>query len=356
MPRPLWRRLLGLGDPARADEALRQLLAARFPDPPSRDELAALLETYGLSGPAVRTLCVTRYAEAVSRAARDAQVEARELDYLRALRGVLTISEQESREAFARAAAGPVKRAIDAALADDLLSAAEKERLPALAGALQLPEETLLAWTREAALGILNRRAEALVADRRLSPDEERELHELARSLGGEMRNDAATQAVLDRYRLLWEVENGILPTIAVPITLHRGERCHAQVRVTWHEPRTRTTGVSYAGVGGSFRIAKGVRFRVGHVVPVRHTVDQLTPIDEGTLYVTDRRLILRGARGNKTVRLSAVLGVEVYGNGVEVQKAQGRPPFLEMAADDVEYAGAVIAGALAGSGGGALP
>lgn len=67
-------------------------------------------------------------------------------------------------------------------------------------------------------------------------------------------------------------------------------------------------------------------------------------------------RRVLRGGRGNKTVRLSAVLGVEVYGNGVEVQKAQGRPPFLEMAADDVEYAGAVIAGALAGSGGAALP
>jgi hypothetical protein len=118
---------------------------------------------------------------------------------------------------------------------------------------------------------------------------------------------------------------------------------------VTWLEPRTVTRSVSYAGVSSSIRIARGVRFRLGNVVPVRHTVDRLTRIDAGPLYVTNTRLILRGASRNITVRLSSLLGFEVYANGVELQKASGRPPFVEVEGAELELLAAALSGALAG-------
>lgn len=353
MPRPLWRRLLGVGDPAGATTALGRLYATRTTTAPTTDAVTGVLQQYGLSGPAAREACRAAFAAAVTAAVRDGHLDDGELAALRAWRGALTLSERDMREAFEAAAAAPLQRAIAAALVDEALTEEEKARLKALAANQQVSDALLAQWVREPAQAILQRRAEAVVSDRRLSPDEEAELEALAKSLNGVIQTDATTRALLDRYRLLWQVDNGILPTIAVPIALQRGERCHAEFAATWLEPRTHTTSVSYAGFSSSVRIVPGVRFRVGNVTPVRHTVDRLTRIDAGTLYVTSTRLILRGASRNITIRLSSVLSVEVYGNGVEIQKSRGRPPFVELTPGDVEYAGAVMAAVLANQGGG---
>jgi hypothetical protein len=65
-------------------------------------------------------------------------------------------------------------------------------------------------------------------------------------------------------------------------------------------------------------------------------------------LYLTNKRLILRGSTRNITVRLSSVLSFDAYGNGIEVQKASGRPPFLEIDPAELEIAGAVFSAILA--------
>jgi hypothetical protein len=64
----------------------------------------------------------------------------------------------------------------------------------------------------------------------------------------------------------------------------------------------------------------RGVRSRIGNVTPVR----------------------------NITVRLASVLSFEVYANGVEVQKASGRPPFIELDPADIEVTSAVFGAVLA--------
>jgi hypothetical protein len=47
-------------------------------------------------------------------------------------------------------------------------------------------------------------------------------------------------------------------------------------------------------------------------------------------------------------VRLSSVLGFELYGNGVEIQKASGRPPFLEVDGTELELLAGALSGVLA--------
>jgi hypothetical protein len=349
MPRALWRRVLGVADPAGAELALTALVAARRPDAPTPAEVGELFVQYGLSGPRVRALCTAAFARAVATAVEDTHLDATELSTLRALEGALGLSDTETRAVFEAAAETPLKRHINQAYRDDALSAEEKAALTRLAEHLLVPVATLTRWAQESAQQILQRRADEVVADRRLSPEEEADLHALAARVGAVLTLDDATQAVLDRYRLLWQFENGLLPAMPVPITLQRGERCHYTTAVTWLEPRTVTRSVSYAGVSSSIRIARGVRFRLGNVVPVRHTVDRLTRIDAGPLYVTNTRLILRGASRNITVRLSSLLGFEVYANGVELQKASGRPPFVEVEGAELELLAAALSGALAG-------
>jgi hypothetical protein len=348
MARSLWRRVLGLSDLTGAETALTALIAERRPLAPDRNELVALVEAYGLSGTAARTICTQAFARAVEAAIADAHITNEERHYLAALKQALSVSDTESHALFEAAAQPTMARAIQSALSDHLLTEEEKTELRALAANLHVSTATLTRLTQEPAQRILQQRADELLADKRLSPTEERELQELARSVGGALTIDAGTQRLLNRYRLLWQLDNGILPTIAAPIALQRGEVCHHELEVQWYEPRRVTTSVSYAGLDTSIRIARGVRFRIGNVTPVRHTTDRLTLLDTGTLYLTNKRLILRGASRNITVRLSSVLSFDAYGNGIEVQKASGRPPFLEMEPGELEVAGAVFSAILA--------
>lgn len=348
MARPLWRRVLGLSDVTGAETALHALLVESRPSTPDQQQLSALVEAYGLSGTTTRTVCTQAFARAVRAAVSDAHMTDDERHYLSALKQALSVSDTESLPLFETAAQAPLALAIDAALADHVLTETEKTQLGALATNLQVTTATLTRLTQEHAQGILQRRADKLLADERLSPDDEHELRELARSIGGALTVDAGTQRLLDRYRLLWQLDNGMLPTIAAPIALQRGEVCHHALAVQWYETKRVTTSVSYAGLNASFRIVRGVRFRIGNVVPVRHTTDRLTLLDTGTLYLTSKRLIFLGATRNSTIRLSSVLSFDAFTNGIEVQKASGRPPFLEIEPADLEIAGAMFSAVLA--------
>ena len=348
MSRSLWRRVLGLSDVAGAKHAMAALLVECRPLAPERSRVSAIVEAYGLSGRGTRTVCMHAFACAVEAAVADANIEQGEYDYLEATKSALSISDTESQTVFDASSETTLRGVIDGALTDHVLSAEEKTRLRTLAANLRVSTATLTRLTQEPAQRILQHRADEILADQRLSPDDERELRELARSVGGALTLDAGTEQTLGRYRLLWQLDNGILPTINAPIALQRGEVCHHAVAVQWLEPRRVTTSVSYAGVDASIRIVRGVRFRIGNVTPVRHTTDRLTRIDAGTLYITSKRLILRGATRNITVRLASVLSFEVYANGVEVQKASGRPPFIELDPADIEVTSAVFGAVLA--------
>lgn len=54
----------------------------------------------------------------------------------------------------------------------------------------------------------------------------------------------------------------------------------------------------------------------------------------DGTLFLTNQRLIFMGRRKNKNIRLNRILDFEIYSNGVQIEKDAGVSPFLETSAD----------------------
>lgn len=130
------------------------------------------------------------------------------------------------------------------------------------------------------------------MSDDRFSDAEKTALLELEGHLGIQADIGKYTWERLERMALLWRIENGQLPVYDVPLTLQRGEQCHFVSRASWHELRTRTVRVDYAGPTASIRICKGVRYRVGSITPRRITKEELTHIDDGTVYITSKRII----------------------------------------------------------------
>lgn len=73
----------------------------------------------------------------------------------------------------------------------------------------------------------------------------------------------------------------------------------------------------------------KGVYWRVGNVAINRVSEDVMTHVDSGRAYLTNKRVVFMGTKGNKSIRLAKILDYEVYTNGVTIQKDAGKNPFL---------------------------
>lgn len=215
------------------------------------------------------------------------------------------------------------------AMADGRLSADERAFLDGLQSQLMLNHDLAQQIFSAEAHARMDRQFKGAIADQRLSPAEDQEIAAIARSLGIVMETDARTQRDLQRMRLLWQIENGNVPTIEPDINLYKKEKCYFTVAAEWLEHRKRTRSIRYSGPAVSLRIMKGVYWRAGSAKVQRVTEEVLEPVDSGRLYITDRRLIFRGQRKNTTIRHNRILAFTPYQDGVLIEKNSGRNPIF---------------------------
>lgn len=119
------------------------------------------------------------------------------------------------------------------------------------------------------------------------------------------------------------------MPTFEVSVQLQKNETCYFIAEVAWKEMRKSTTSRRYEGVGINIKIAKGVYYRVGNIKTVPNTSTELTTLDTGILYFTDKRLIFAGNKGNKVMPLNKIFDLTLYSDAITVQKDTGKPATL---------------------------
>ncbi|MBS3933699.1 MAG: hypothetical protein KGZ35_05025 [Truepera sp.] len=171
----------------------------------------------------------------------------------------------------------------------------------------------------------------ATKADRVVTAEEEAELVKLQQLLMIPESEIAKSKQELARLRLLTEIQNGNPPTIAVPnVILQKGELAY------WSEPASileeRVVKRRYEGgsQGFSFRIAKGLSYRVGghrgHIV----TDTAVVPVSFGELIVTNKRVIFRGDAKSFNIRLDKLLELNLYSDGVRLTDDKGKPRMVK--------------------------
>ena len=346
-PRSWWQRAFRRSLPLQAGSAIEHLLAERGEGEIWPAEISRILEGYGVAGAEARRVLVTLWREALEAFLHDDALSADEIAYLAHLRRALGISEDEAIAAEQKLVHPRYSRAIQHVLADGQLEPRERESLERLGDTLQLSPTIRRELYREPAGSLLSRVIEGNLSDGRLSPEEDRAFHALAEQLGVRPEIDRASRAALERAALLWRLENEPLPALDVPISLQRGEQCHFFSSARWLEYRKQTRTVGYASHGVSFRIARGVYYRVGATRPQRITSEDLTEIDGGMLYITNKRVLFDGTRKNSTLRLSSLIGFEPYSDGLVLEKGTGRSPHLILSSD-AEIAAVILARVLA--------
>ena len=76
-------------------------------------------------------------------------------------------------------------------------------------------------------------------------------------------------------------------------------------------------------GYGGpSFRVTKGVYFRVGAVGAQSEFNEELRDIDQGVLTLTNKRIVFSGAKRAVNIDLRKIVSVEPYSNGIALRRS----------------------------------
>jgi hypothetical protein len=269
--------------------------------------------------------------------------EAADLEHLR---GILKLSESETEQMHLEEVTPIYQRRANDALACGRLSDEDKTKLDALEKDLRLSQEVATRLYTECAKSTIQQFLNTILDDHRITPDEESELNARAKSYGLRLDFDTGLQSMMDRYKLLWQIEQGEVPEVAANINLQRSERCYFTCTADWFEARRVTTRINYSGPTFRLKIAKGLYWRAGSLGLNRVSHDVMTKIDSGQLYVTSKRLLFVGSRKNAVVQLTRILNVNPYKNGIEVVKDSGKTPFLQTQGD-IEILLATIARAV---------
>jgi hypothetical protein len=193
---------------------------------------------------------------------------------------------------------------------------------------------------RAAALVGFGQIVERALNDRELSPEEETILLEYQREVGLTAADVASYLPRLVRAKGLYQIGTGVLPIVAPPVVLHKGERCHLAISAVLFEERIKTVRVGQSR-GTSFRVCRGVTIRSGaskgYSVPVSEVIEK----ERGTICVTNKRFLFVGGR-TMAVPLASVVSVDAFLDGISVHhEKRTKEQFFTV--QDGEWAAAVL-------------
>lgn len=170
-------------------------------------------------------------------------------------------------------------------------------------------------------------------SDRRITDAEQGSALHIGRRLG---LSDAALEDVknhLGYYGLLHKVET--CPFDELPaaqdsgIMLKRGEIDYFDVASTLLEERVVSRQYVGSSRGVSFRLMKGVSYRVGQ--SRGHLVSQtgIVPISDGRFVITNQRLVFTGDRKSVNAPLDKLLDVDFYKDGMLFSLTNRQKPVM---------------------------
>jgi hypothetical protein len=247
-------------------------------------------------------------------------------------------------DAFTRAkGSGELQRAFGAAIKDMVLTPTEIAELRAIVTSHKLTADEV----QTIGEGVLREAITLSKADGQFSDAELKTLQDIATLTQVPQQTLAGMVAQLGVQRKMYELSQGRIAPIPNPgIQLRAGENPYWSTPVRLYEERVVRRETVGRSSGMTFRIMRGVSYRVGgsrgHSVPVTASVE----VARGNLTITDQRLVFMGDRQTVIVALDDVVGVDPYTNAITVHAEKRKQPvqFFYQNTEEAEFVAQVIA------------
>jgi hypothetical protein len=339
-PPGLIARLLGRKPKENAFVEIKNLITHT----PIRDldpqQVEQVLASYGIDDDEAEPQLRNLYQMVMRNVVRDGEVSDEEIEELSHLRHVFGLSDADVRDIEEAIIEDAYRTQTRMAVGDSHLTDEEKRRLQVLASRLRISEDLAKSIREEEVAKVFERVFNATIVDRRLSVEEEKLLKDLAANLGVKMELDGATLKQLDRFRLLWRIEQGEMPTLESKLPLEPEENVH------FAAPAKRYTSKTTSGAGASgrkrVRLGRAVYWQLDKPALEADGGEQWEEVGSGTLSVTNHRLIFSDDGEPFSLPTKGMIRFTVYKDGIQVEMDDGTDHLLTIDGD-AEIAGTIL-------------
>jgi len=295
------------------------------------DQIVEIAEKYNVNLPDKNHLLrLGLFEDYLKHCLADKKIEDQEIKELEHLKNLLFLSDDDLSNVICRETEKIYAKSVKKLVKDGEIDNTERENLEKLKSDLLIPDDMANEIFQENAKDIYQKFIDGAIEDYSLSPDEEAHLDRIGKNLGIDSQYSDNKKQTLEKYKIYWQIENAELPVLTTDINLQKSELLHFKAESNWLEQRRITKRINYGGPTARIKIMKGVYYRAGSIGVQRVSEDVWQTVDSGTIYLTSKRLIFMGYKGNKTIPVSKILDLKPYNNGVEIQKDSGKSPFLE--------------------------
>ncbi len=218
------------------------------------------------------------------------------------------------------------------AVKDGRLTKEEIDGLDASREAMALTEDDI----KELRLGIFSAAFAAAKNDEKITEEEEKELSKIQKYLGVADSEIPNTKKELARFRLLGEIQKGNIPKVEVKnVILQKSEKAYWLEAGTLTEERAIRSNYGGGSSGLSFRIAKGVSYRIGSHKGSITSEKKFVPVSEGEFIITNQRLIFKGNMKSFAVKIDKILDTHLFTNGFQFTEVNKIKPKLIFFAEE---------------------
>ncbi len=256
------------------------------------------------------------------------------------LKLILNLTNSDTDRLFDDIAFDSYKIVFKEIISNGKIDNSEQETLEKLKITFHLPKDSADKFESVAKLSFVTSYLSKAIADKRLSPNELNEFESISKNLGVQVEMNENKKAELEKYKMYWLVENGDIPVLkAEDVSLQKGEKCFFYTKCDFYEVRNVTKSINYSGYVHTIKVGRGCYYRSGTTYPERIKSKELMLLDAGALYLTNKRLIYVGSNKNISIRLTNILTLTPFSDGVEISKESGRNPIFKFNADSELFA-----------------
>ena len=262
---------------------------------------------------------------------KDYELDWDERKELTHLAGMLYLSPHDMRTVIGNERKRLYRKHTRRAAKDGVITEQEKAQLARLRKMLELDQSIASkiqhqVYTERYELAVKNANA-----DKRITDEEMKILEFISGSMGLTRPHlDTVTFELFNRYRTYWLIENGHLPVFKPSTILRHGEQVHFKIGVRWLERKLEEYKNEPKGLAHRIRHASAYVFNHHNLALAHIPPEQYPFIESGEVQLTNKRIIFSSLSHNDEVPLYDILNVLPYANGIDIQKVNGRSPFLQ--------------------------
>ena len=330
-PTSFWNKITGQKNEKNAVTEINNLLSEKPLLEVRPEDIQAILDQYTLnlyrdfSDGSLRELYKTYLRYCFD----DNHLDHGEILRLKHLKRLLGLSDKAVEIANHQVCQEVYERELEVALEDNRLDAKELNFLNQLQNRLQLPQELVDTIYQNKAQSLIINFIKGTVINESLAPDEEEELQILIDNMDVGISMNGFTKADLAKYRLCWQIENGEIPSIFVPIKLKLEEQCYFLADAAWLEERKeRKKALKLADL--KVKLNRGGYWKIGDNGEMDLSAERWKSAGEGKIYITSERIILRSRNEEVSIRLEHVRDFLNYHNGLYLDCDKGKNIFLK--------------------------